>query len=88
MNWGQFIYGICVIRHLTATQSSFSQLGNSGISTILCEIPTADYCSNGKILKLDKEITKAKMLKYVIMNCSCEFFTHNNTFYAILRIIY
>ena len=25
------------------------------------------------MLKFDKEITKAKMLKYVIMNYSCEF---------------
>ena len=40
---------------------------------ILCEILASDYCSNGKMLKFDKEITKGQMLKYVIMNCSCEF---------------
>ena len=36
------------------------------------------------MLKFDKEITKAKMLKYMIMNCSCEFWPHNNKFYILL----
>ena len=29
------------------------------------------------MLKFDKEIAKAKMLKYMIMNCSCEFWPYN-----------
>ena len=40
---------------------------------ILCEILTANYFSNRKMLKFDKEITKAKMLKYINMNCTCKF---------------
>ena len=34
------------------------------------EILTADYFSNRKMLKFDKENMEAKMLKYIIMNCS------------------
>ena len=40
---------------------------------ILCELLISNYPSNRKILKFHKEITKATMLKYVIMNYSCEF---------------
>ena len=51
-------------------------LSNSDILAILpslSEILTAHYSSNRNMLKFDKEITKVKMLKYVIMNGSCEF---------------
>ena len=37
------------------------------ILPILCEILASDFCSNGKMLKFDKEITIGKMLKYMIM---------------------
>ena len=43
------------------------------ILPILCEMLTSDYCSIKQKLKFEKEITKNKLLKYVIMNCSCEF---------------
>ena len=42
---------------------------------ILCEILASYYFSNRKMLKFDKEITKVQMLKYIILNCSCEYFT-------------
>ena len=46
---------------------------------------SANYCSNRKMLKFDNEITKSKMLKRMTMNCSCEYFTHNNKFHVILK---
>ena len=48
---------------------SFSQ----AILPILCEIFAFDYFPNRKMLKFDKEITKAKMLQHILMDCSCEF---------------
>ena len=38
------------------------------------------------MLKFDKENMEAEMLKYIIMNCSCEFLSHNNKFYINLKI--
>ena len=43
------------------------------ILPVLCEILPSNFCSNGKILKFDKEITKAKMLKYMVVKRSGEF---------------
>ena len=36
----------------------------------MCEIPAANCCSIRKMFKFDREITKAKMLQCMIMNCS------------------
>ena len=50
----------------------FYHIYSTNFSNILCEILASNNFSKKK-LKFDKEITEAKMLKYVVMNCSCEF---------------
>ena len=44
----------------------------------MCEILTSNYCSNRNVLKFDKEITKARILKYLMISCSYEFFATKN----------
>ena len=48
------------------------------------KVLASNYFSNRKMLKYDKEIAKAKILKYVIMNFPYAFLPQNNKVYVLL----
>ena len=73
--WSYLPYNTCPFFHhkyiVLLILSVISQVILANLS-ILCKILVRNYCSNRKMLQIDKEISK-NLLKYVIGKCWCEF---------------